>query len=473
MPPDTTGGAPIAPTQQMTAPAQAPMSVDQLQGLIQQNAQTTASDIQAEPTIAANQRALIFGNDPTLSSLQSNEASKIQELFAHDQMLSQNYGAPVNQPAPPNPSGVATSAPTSTGAPGTLVPNASNPQFGAENPLAAGYILNPYYAEENMAKQDATTMSELTDIQNQAQQRREVLGNVLDNVMKIYQSHLDTEKYLSDTYQTELNSKLQQQDQSLKTRQELLAEAQAGYKFDPTSGTFGIMGLGDLLPGMGGTGTGTSGVADERKQLQDIVNSLPPQSPLRQHFEDAWKQETGLPLFPQQALSTADRGDLSNTITTLNAVDNVLSTMQKYGGKFPSGPMASMDQFLGQHGLPSFANTDELTALNQLTQLQGLGDRELIGGRLTGYLLNVLGPAFPGIQKGTKLNTAQLNNMKLTLMNGLNSLAKYQGYDNAAQMLTDQGIKIPGPMAGTITIKNNKTGEVRYITKDQASQYGL
>jgi hypothetical protein len=209
--PDPTGGQPIAPTQQTVAPAQAPLSVDDLQSLINTNAASTAQDIQNEPTIAAQQRALIFGNDPTLTSLQSNEQSKINELFEHDKMLAQNYGAPVNQPAPPNPNGIASTAPSSTGAPATLVQNPTNPQFGAENPLAAGYILNPYYAEQNMAQQDQTTMGELGTLENEAQQRRDVLGNVLDNVMKIYQSHLDTEKYLSDTYQTELNSKLQQQ----------------------------------------------------------------------------------------------------------------------------------------------------------------------------------------------------------------------------------------------------------------------
>jgi hypothetical protein len=478
---DPTQGQPVAPLPVSTAPTQAPMTVDQLQGLINSNAATTQQDIQNEPTVAAQQRALIFGNDPTLTSLQSNEQAKIQELFQHDQMLSQNYGAPVNQPAAPNPNGVASTAPSSTGAPATLISNPTNPQFGAENPLAAGYVLNPFYGEENMAKQDATTMSELGDLENEAQQRREVLGNVLDNVMKIYQSHLDTEKYLSDTYQTELNSKLQQQDQALKTRAEALQEAQSGYQYDPTTGSFSIMGLNDLIPGLSGSDTssttGTS--AEERAQMQAIVSALPPQSPLRQKFEDAWQQETGIPLFPNQKLASGDQDALKSTAQTMDIINNVTDMVNKYGQSgflglsgFPSGPGAQLDQFLSGMGI-NIKPTDELGALNQLTQLQGVGDRTLIGGRLTGYLLNALGPAFPTTGKSSKLNMQQFTAMRQALLNSATELAKSQGFDNAAELFVSEGIPITGPMPGTLTITNKKTGEKMYILPSQKAQYGL
>ncbi len=199
------------------------MDTDALQSLIEQNASRTGQDIAQLPNVANDTRQTLFGQDPTLASLQSNEASKIQELYSHDQNLSQQYGGSVQQPnQTPAPTAMASSAPTSTGAPGTLQPNVSNPAFGAQNPQAAGYILNPYYAENFKATQDKATAGELSDLQGETQKRRDVLGNVLDNLLKVYQSHIDQEKYLSDTYQKELDTKMAQKDSNLKNLLDVL-----------------------------------------------------------------------------------------------------------------------------------------------------------------------------------------------------------------------------------------------------------
>lgn len=437
--PDPTGGQPVAPLPQNTVPLDA--NIQALQSGQIANANQYATDINAEPTLAANQRALIFGNDPTLNSLESAQGSKIQELFAHDQFLSQQYGGPVAPAAAANPDGTVSDSPKSaSGAAETFVSNPTNPGFGKENPLAAGYILDPYTGEEARATQDAGTMKELTDLQNETQQRRDVLGNVLQNVLGIYKSHLDSEKALSDSYQQVIQSKLDQATQAREARAEGLAETQAGYQYDPTTGKFGIMGLDSLLGGgAGGTGSATS----DRAQFQAIVNGLPPQSPLRQSFENMWQQQHGTPLFPQSSLAPADITDLGNATETLRVIDNVLAAEKKYGNKFPTGWLAGIQQNIGNamgNAGPALSglSPEELKALNNIKQLQGLGDRQLIGGRLTGYLLNALGPAFPSVQKGQQLNVSQLTDMRNQLIGGLNSLATKQGFNNSQELLQSQ-----------------------------------
>jgi hypothetical protein len=74
-----------------------------------------------------------------------------------------------------------------------------------------------------------------------------------------------------------------------------------------------------------------------------------------------------------------------------------------------------------------FSPTD-IKAIGDLTTLSAVGDRDLIGGRLSGYLSGALNTAQPSIYKGSKDNQQFLQTLKDNIANGVTNYSKQYGY---------------------------------------------
>lgn len=105
-------------------------------------------------------RESMFGNDSTMNNLNSQEKSKIDELFSHDQNVAQQYQ--------------------------------QNPQLSTS---PSGRVLDPYARELALSNRYKGTAGDLTTIRQGQQTRRDVIGDSLANALKLAQAALDHKKY--------------------------------------------------------------------------------------------------------------------------------------------------------------------------------------------------------------------------------------------------------------------------------------
>lgn len=166
------------------------------------------------PNIEQKTRESLFGNDQVLKGLQGNETSKIQELYGHDKVLADRYA----------------------------------------NPESEGYLADPYAREKARAMRFQGTAGELSDVQNQIQTRRDVIGDALERAMKLINYGLEAKKLEMEGLKDEFDKKMQLDDF-------LFKKQQANKPKEPTEGdkasaqydemvknmTQGRMTLGDAL----------------------------------------------------------------------------------------------------------------------------------------------------------------------------------------------------------------------------------
>lgn len=112
--------------------------------------QSVANFANIEPKL----REQMFGNDSVTNNLNSQEKSKIDELFSHDQAVANQY----------------------------------------QTPPAAGQILDPYIRELQLTNRYRGTANDLTDIRQGQQKRRDVIGDSLQNALKLAQQSLEMKK---------------------------------------------------------------------------------------------------------------------------------------------------------------------------------------------------------------------------------------------------------------------------------------
>ena len=111
------------------------------------------------PKMEASLRASMFGNDPTMKNLQSQEKDLIGELFRHDQDVATQYQQ--------NP-GLSTSP--------------------------SGRVLDPYARELATSNRYAGTADVLTTNRQGQQTRRDVIGDSLQNALKLATQALEMKK---------------------------------------------------------------------------------------------------------------------------------------------------------------------------------------------------------------------------------------------------------------------------------------
>lgn len=131
------------------------------------------------PDIESKTRESLFGNDQVLKGLQGNETSKIQELYGHDKVLADRYA----------------------------------------NPQSEGYLEDPYAREKARAMRFQGTAGELSDIQNQIQTRRDVIGDALERAMKLINYGLEAKKLEMEGLKDEFDKKMQLDDFLFKKQQ--------------------------------------------------------------------------------------------------------------------------------------------------------------------------------------------------------------------------------------------------------------
>lgn len=161
-------------------------------------------------------------------------------------------------------------------------------------------------------------------------------------------------------------------------------------------------------------------------------------------------------------LSDADRQEISGTnmtLTQISRINNQLKTSKHLQSVLDNPIMNALaktaidtgnQRFLGSLGL----SPQDVQALGDLTALNAQGDRQLIGGRLTGYLSNKLSPAMPGLDKNSKQNQQTLAVLQKNIMDSVKSYSKGRGYNTYAD--------IPGLNLGKFTMQapNGQTFQV-------------
>lgn len=144
------------------------MDYNAITQLIQQKSkdygQSEANFANLEPSL----RQSMYGNDSVTNNLNDQEKSKIDELFSHDQNVANQYQQ--------NP-GLSTSP--------------------------SGRVLDPYARELNLTNRYRNTAGELTDIRQNQQKRRDVIGDSLTNALKLAQQSLDLKKAEMDQLNTD------------------------------------------------------------------------------------------------------------------------------------------------------------------------------------------------------------------------------------------------------------------------------
>ncbi|MEK9207255.1 MAG: hypothetical protein AAB922_02155 [Patescibacteria group bacterium] len=124
------------------------------------------------PALESKTRADLFGNDATTNSLRANETAKIKELYDHDKRLADNYA----------------------------------------NKESPSYMADPYAREKAVAMQSQATAGELSTIQGQIGQRRDILGDALEKAMKLLSYGLEASKFEYSGLQDELDTAMKLQD---------------------------------------------------------------------------------------------------------------------------------------------------------------------------------------------------------------------------------------------------------------------
>ena len=111
------------------------------------------------PEMESNLRESMFGNDAVTNTLNTQERSKIDELFSHDQTVAAQYQTPPQQ----------------------------------------GQILDPYIRELQLTNRYRGTAGDLTKIRQGQQTRRDVIGDSLQNALKLAQQSLEMKKMELDS----------------------------------------------------------------------------------------------------------------------------------------------------------------------------------------------------------------------------------------------------------------------------------
>ena len=135
------------------------MDYEAISKLLQQKSadygQSQAKFAGLEPSL----RSQMFGNDSVTNTLNAQESSKIAELFSHDQNVATQYQ--------------------------------QNPQLSTS---PSGRVLDPYARELATSNRYKGTAQDLTSIRQGQQTRRDVIGDSLQNALKLAQASLDMKK---------------------------------------------------------------------------------------------------------------------------------------------------------------------------------------------------------------------------------------------------------------------------------------
>lgn len=130
------------------------MDYNAINQLLQQKSQDYGQSQAKFATVEPTLRAQMFGNDDVTNNLNTQEKSKIDELFSHDQTVANQY----------------------------------------KTPPAAGQIIDPYIRELQLTNRYRGTAGDLTDIRQNQQKRRDVIGDSLQNALKLAQQSLEMKK---------------------------------------------------------------------------------------------------------------------------------------------------------------------------------------------------------------------------------------------------------------------------------------
>lgn len=159
----------------------------------------------------------------------------------------------------------------------------------------------------------------------------------------------------------------------------------------------------------------------------------------RSAIANDFKSATGQDLF-QLYLPQSSIDSIKPNLELLNQFNYIKNGMQKdpnlvkvLGNPFWNATISSLYKLPGGQSLVQDAtglNNDGMQALAAFTKLQGVGDRQLIGGRVTGYLNGIFSPSFINTNRkpGDILN--QTNNMETAINNTLNVDTKNAGFQN-------------------------------------------
>lgn len=181
------------------------------------------------PNIEAKTRESLFGNDPVLNNLRTNETSKIQELYSHDKVLADQYA----------------------------------------NPQSQSYMADPYSREKARAIHFGKTAGELSDIQGNTSKRQDVLGNALEKAMKLLNYGLEASKLEYSGMQDEFDNKMKLDDFALR-------KSESGKKGASAQDKRGQDATDKVISGLGETLANAKPGEDKKKLAWDYIHEFEP-----------------------------------------------------------------------------------------------------------------------------------------------------------------------------------------------------
>lgn len=165
------------------------------------------------------------------------------------------------------------------------------------------------------------------------------------------------------------------------------------------------------------------------------------------------------------AKSNLDKANQTNaTLQSITRAQDAIAHSKKLQGFLDANPLEkgviemaikSGNQNLLDH--IGFSPSD-IKAIGDLTTLSAIGDRDLIGGRLSGYLSGALNTAQPSVYKGSKDNQQFLKSLKENIANGVGNYSKQYGYGSAYD--------VPGIAPVKVKLSNGKTGSINPLEYD-------
>jgi hypothetical protein len=136
-----------------------------------------------------------------------------------------------------------------------------------------------------------------------------------------------------------------------------------------------------------------------------------------------------------ESSTTGDKTNLQTAWDTLALISRSQNELNKVKNQIPSGIFGALASKLSDTGIGSYLYTPEVRqTIGDLTKLQGMGDRSLIGGRMSGYLLKTLGVGFPQLTNSSKQNLYMLAQMKQDIANKLGSTADAYGLNSVDEL---------------------------------------
>ncbi len=289
-------------------------------------------------------------------------------------------------------------------------------------------IYNPAQMQNLIQARRAGALAPLTTANSQLDLATGGLGNIVDSAKNVYSG-------IVQKAQGDATAKRQNYEDILNETEKRQAEQQAQQELLLKKMQLGLEYGANQVPA-GNQGVTLSKNPQQASLQQAYLNTT--NLKLRENIAASWKQSHGTELFPTPP-SGSEATTTSQTRNAMQKIQDALDLVSKKSDVGVGGLSGVINQYRLDNPninaiLPFQPNQDTKQLYDTLLQLKTLGERGQVGGRLTGYLLNQLGPSYAQLPKSKEDIIRELNGALSAAQGDLTTTAQSHGYNDYTEM---------------------------------------